>query len=64
MEIVFSIILILTAFITIFLYWDFPSDNKVEQILMTNKQKKNYALIVAYGFLTFGIYLLLKTAFF
>jgi hypothetical protein len=64
MEIVISLILIITAFIIIVSYWDFPSDNKVEQILMSNKQKKNYALIVAYGFLIFGIYLLLKAAFF
>ncbi len=64
MEKIISIILISIGFIIAFRYWDFPSDSKVEGILMTNKQKRIYSLIIAFGFIFLGIYILIKICFF
>jgi len=58
-----SIVLLVIGFIIVIMYRNFPSDNKVEGILMTNKQKKNRAYIGGFGFILLGLFLLIKYIF-
>jgi len=57
---IISIILIVSGFIIVILYQNFPYDDKIKGGLWSNKQKKRSGLIIGYGCLTLGIYLIIK----
>lgn len=61
---IIAIILLVAGFIIILRYWDFPNDNQIKRWLMTNKQKRNRALIFGFGFILLGTYLIIKEVFF
>lgn len=58
---VISIILIGSGFIIIIFYQGFPYDNKTKGIFWSNKQKKRSGLIIGYGCLVLGAYLIIRS---
>lgn len=61
---IISISLLVLGFILVIKFWDFPNDNKIEGWFITNKQKKNQAFIIGFGFILLGAYIIIKTSFF
>ena len=55
-----SIILVILGFILLISYQKIPDNDKVEGIFMTNKQKRYRAMIMGYGFILLGAYLIIK----
>lgn len=56
---VISIILIVSGFIIVILYRNFPYDEKITGLFWSNKQKKRSGLIMGYSFILLGSYLIM-----
>jgi hypothetical protein len=55
-----SIILTISGFIIVILYQNYQYDDKISEALWTNKQKKRSGLIIGYGCMILGAYLIIK----
>jgi hypothetical protein len=45
-------------------FWDYPKDNKVEELFLTNKQKRNRGFIAGFGLIVLGAFIIIITSFF
>jgi len=59
-----AIFLLVFGFISILYYWNFPSNSEATDWFMTNKQKRDYGLIIGYGFILLGAYIIISQVFF
>ena len=55
-----AIFLLVSGFIIILYYWNFPSNNEITEWRMTNKQKRNSSLIMGFGNILLGAYLIIS----